>query len=341
LDKIMNKKLITISIVTAIIFIGLLPSTVSAEKNDKKENGSFALCNLYSVVDVNWSADDFDEPILPRGNPIYTDLDVSYSISKGGLIQLFSNLALSLQEGKKIDVNLEVVNKPEWCEASFDITQIPFEVKDEEQTESVTMTITVDETAPAYQQEMITISASVEPVKGPLGLLTMINGFEQQFSLSITPAYLPLLDPEVQGPEALQISPYNETKIPIDITNYGNDLTTVLIDVVNSSDSFNVSIAEKVNLEAFGDNTTVYLSVLADHKFDVENIVIEFTPARAQDLDDKGQSQTLTLQIENDGSYVEKDEGIKIDIDPTILTLVIIIILLAVLNVYLLIRKKQ
>ena len=330
-----------LSIVAAIIIIGLLPSTVSAEKTTDQADNSFSIFQLAQDVEINWDTEALEEPIMPRGESRDIAINISYSITQGGISGLMPKIALLLQSGKMVNVKLGIFDKPDWCEVSLDTTEIPFNVKDEKQTESVTMTIYVDETAPAYNQESIIINASVEPIKGPLGLLTVANGFEKQGVLPVTPGYLPLIDVDVQGPQSLQISPYNETKIPINITNYGNGLTTVLIDVVNSSDSFNVSIEDRINLEPFGDNTTVYLSVIADHKFDVENIMLEFTPARAQDLTEKGQIQELTLLLENDGSYVEKDEGIKIDIDPTILTLIIIIIILALLNVYLLMRKKQ
>jgi len=337
----MNKKIITLSIVTAIIIIVLLPSTVSAEKTTDQDGNSFSNFQLAQDVEINCDMEALKEPIMPRGEPIDIALNISYSISQGGIIGLMPKIALLLQSGKTVNVKLEIFDKPDWCEVSLVTNEIPFNVNDEKQTTSVTMTIIADENAPAYQQGTITINASVEPIKGPLGLLTVVNGFKKQYHIIVTPGYLPIIDVDVQGPQSLQISPYNETKIPINITNYGNGLTTVFIDVVNSSDSFNVSIAEKINLEPFGDNTTVYLSVTADHNFDVENIVLKFTPARAQDLNEKGLSEIVTLLLENDGSYVEKDEGIKIDIDPTILTLVIIIILLIIINIYLLMRKKQ
>lgn len=322
----MIKKTLIIATIALLFCSMIIPSTIAAENNDIKKTAS-----MTSFITVDWET--LDEPIMPLDEIKEYNINITYNITKSGF---FSSLLLPLFADKQVDINLEIVDKPQWCTANFASNVLTATIGDGVENLTTKLSIKLDETAPAYGSGYVTFNVSVEPVKGPLGLITFIDGFEKEFTFEFEPAYLGLIDPDFTEGAFYEIAPFNETVIPIYIKNFGNGKTEVKIEIVNSSDSFDVVIQDKVILDV-NENATIDLIVIADNKFDEEIIRLEFTPAYSENLEDTGTPILMTLVIENDGSYVEEEDGLEIDI--TLLTIILIIIAFVVVAIIILKRK--
>lgn len=323
----MIKKTLIIATI-ALLFCSIIASSaIGADRSEIKTTDSDG-----DLLSVEWF--EPSEPINFEETKEYEiDITYNFNISEEGF---FKNLAYPLFKDKAVSIKVEILEKSEWCTASLDKQTIETTVGAEEKDFSVTLSIGVKESAPAYAGGFVKLNISVEAIKGPLGFITYIGSFLKEVTVDFTPAYLGLIDVEAPQEDSIKIAPYNETLIPINISNIGNGPTKVLIDIVNSSDSFELSISDSITIDV-NKTKTVNLMIDADHKFDQEEIIIELKPVSSTDPEDEGSVTTLTLLIENDGSYVEEDEPLEIDI--TILIVILVIIVLA-LVAYKMIRRK-
>jgi hypothetical protein len=327
----MTKKFgkIKVSLLIGLLLIGIFTAMMPSTSAGK-------IIGLSSLVNVTWG-DQLDEPIIPRQDIVQVDLNVNYSITSGWFI---SNFVYRFLVGRQVNIELEITESPSWCEASLTQETLTTTLKkdiNETQKLSTKIAISVDKDAPAFAQGKITINASVEPIKGILGFRDIIDGYSQEFDIPFQPGYLPLFSVEPSINETLKIPPYNETIIPINITNEGNAKTKILAEIIEAPENWTVSI-ENLTLNAFDGSGQTNLKVFADHKFDVETIKIKFTPAYFDDNSYTGSEQVISLSFENDGSYVEEDE--KLEIDSTML-IVILTVILAIIIVIAVISKLR
>jgi hypothetical protein len=327
----MNKKVLSISITTSFVFLILFSTSVVSESVDDDSNNRNFI-GLQSLVKIDW---DEIEPIIPRSGAYDYNLYVTYEIITG---MFLSDLILKLNTGKQVDINLDVVDISDGCQVTILNPILSTVVSEGEQELSTKFSIAIDETVPAYSGCYATINATVEPIKGPLGILTLISGFQKEITITFEPAYLPLINADFLDGNLIEISPFNETEIPISIENLGNDRTKVIAAVEEYPENWNVSISDVI--VDVGNTTQTYLTVTTDNKFDEEMIVISLTPVRALNENDRGSTQTSTLILENDGSYKEKEEN---EMSATLILLVAVILLILIIFVLFLvvIRKKE
>jgi len=322
----MIKKTLIIATLALLFCSMIIPSAVVAEEEVK------ATAGMSSYVKVNWTASN--EPIVPVDEIRYYDINITYDITKGWFI---SSLLLPFFMGKQVDINLEIVDKSKWCTANLVLGTLTTMISDEEQSMSTKLSVELDKDAPAYGAGYVRLNVSVEPFKGPLGLITFIDGYTQEFTIKFKPAYLPLIQAEFPQAASIEIAPYNETKISLDVSNLGNARTIVFFEIVNTSKSFNVSIDSEILIDVDG-KATADIIILADHKFDEEEIKIKLTPARAENpSQDIGEPIYMTLEVKNDGSYVEDEDGLEIDTT----LLIIILVIIAFVAVALIILKRK
>lgn len=325
----MNKKLIAISIVVVFLLVAFFPTVSSNKSNDDSQNLSFF--GLGSDIDLEYDEEDVKDPIKPLVKTEVT-LNIKYKIVSSG--RLLSKLIFRLHEGKEVDIKLEIAYKPDLCVVTLNPETLSATVSDEELNLSSVLSIEFNEDAPAYYDDHVKINVSTGDIKGLFGL-TRITGFEEQYEIPIKPGYLPIIDIEYPLGDEIEISPYNETKIPINITNLGNGRTKVIAEVENCSENWNVSISD-VTIDV-GETEQASLVVIADHKFDVESVKFKFTPAFAENLLDTGPTEHCILSFINDGSYKE-EEGLEID--STILIIIIVVIILILVFAIILKRKR-
>ena len=325
----MKKKIITLTITACLVFTIFFSFVSSSSAKVNKES----ILNLKTVVGISFQSNETEEPLTPKGEVREINLNVSFRIE----IERFGKNIINLLSNKKATVELGIVDYPLWSTVSIDTQTLEFDISNDVQYGEVILAVSASEEAPAYEIGTVRINASVDPIKGPLGLITLIDGYKKDFTVAFIPDYVGIIDPEPTKGDFYEIAPYNTTTIPINIKNLGNGKTNVIVEIVNSSDSFNLSIPDNVLVDV-NENQTVYLALKADHKFDQELIRLKFTPAYSLDLEVTGNPCIVTLMIENDGSYKEPEE--EFEIDTTMLTVILLIIILAIIVIIVFLKRK-
>jgi len=323
----MKKKIITLTITACLVFTIFFSFVSSSSAKVNKES----ILNLKTVVGISFQSNEIEEPLTPKGEAREINLNVSFKIE----IERFGKNIINLLSNKKATVELDIVDYPLWSTVSIDTHTLEFDISNDVQYGEVILFISASEEAPAYEIGSVRINASVDSIKGLLGIFTIIDGYHGEVAINFVASYLPVID--IVSPSTLyELSPYNETRIPINITNLGNDKTTILNEIVNQSENWNVSISD-ITVEE-NDTGTTYLIVYADHRFDTETVEIRFTPVRTEDKTDKGNSTTLKFTFENDGSYKEPEE--EFEIDTTMLAIILLIIILAIIVIIVFLKRK-
>lgn len=334
----MKKKLITISVIFLLLSI-VLPVAVTAESNTGDYDIKKSVLRLKSDVTVEWDSTEFSEPIIPESDTKTIELKIKYkTVYSFKLSTIFTNL----MKNRQIDVNIEILESPEWCISALDKTIISTTVSTEEKNLSANLSIYVTEGAIAYQSGEIKLNVSVEPQKGLLGALLFISGYNEIYEISVTPGFLPEISAEIDYINytklgTVELPPYNETKIPIKISNLGNAKTKVLAEIIDVPENWTVNLDPYVILD-MDTSSQIELSVEADHKFDDKTITVQLTPVRNDDVTDKGESINLTINLHNDGSYKEPEE--EFEIDTTMLAIILLAIILIIIIAIVFIKRK-
>lgn len=285
------------------------------------------LFNLQSVVSVGYSGNETEEPVVPRGSIMNVQMDVNYYVTRGVL----GEGILLAYKGKNAFVKLEIVGHSEWLTANLMKDTVPFSISDEKQTSTFNVAFQASENAPAYAQGYITIKASV--VK-----LGIIEGFEQEFTLPVFPAYKPLIDPALPETNTKKIGPMDTAVFPIEIKNLGNAETIVFLSVEYVPKGWNAIITSQVTLaEGEGSTATAYLVVKPPKGFgyhsDEETIKISMEPVRADDQKDRGEKIYENFLVESQGFSTYGIEAVL----PIILVIIVIILIV----VYYLKKNKK
>jgi hypothetical protein len=275
------------------------------------------LFNLQSVVSIGYSGNKTDDPIVPRGSIINVQMDVYYYVTRG----ILGDGILLAYRGKNAFVKLEIVHQSEWLTANLMIDTVPFQISTERQSSTFNVAFQASENAPAYAQGFITIKASV----AKLGL---IEGFEQEFTLPVYPAYKPLIDPYLPETNTRKIGPMDTAVFPIEIKNLGNAETIVFLAVENVPVGWNAIITSQVTLaEAEGSSATAYLVVKPPKGFgyhsEENTIIISMEPVRADNPKDRGEKLYENFLVESQGFSIYGMEAVL----PIILVIVVIILL--------------
>ena len=293
------------------------------------DDGTFV--GLSSVVNLEWKNETGQpDPIQPKQDLRPYTLVVSYTVTRGGL--LGGGLIYSMYAGRTVDIKLELVNYPDW--ATVELTKntvtahVPKYIGYESEYE-VRIELSLDEDAPAYEQGVIYIRATV-PQIGP------IDGMEQTYSLSFKPAYRALISYVPQSNNKI-IGPMDTAEFPIDVTNLGNARTKVFLEVDYDSlpDGWSAIINDNIVLETgSGSAGKVYLTVRPPKGFGYHDddavIRVKITPKYADDTNIQGESEYLTVSVESRGLSII---GIEIMIP------ILILIFLGVITAHILIKR--
>jgi hypothetical protein len=285
------------------------------------------LFNLQSVVSVGYSGNETEEPVVPRGSIMNVQMDVNYYVTRGVL----GEGILLAYKGKNAFVKLEIVSHSEWLTANLMKDTVPFSISDEKQSSTFNVAFQASENAPAYAQGYITIKASVAK-------LGIIEGFEQEFTLPVFPAYKPLIDPALPETNTKKIGPMDTAVFPIEIKNLGNAETIIFLDVESVPEGWNAIITSQVTLaEGEGSTATAYLVVKPPKGFgyhsDEETIKISMEPVRADDQKDRGEKIYENFLVESQGFSTYGIEAVL----PIILVIIVIILIV----VYYLKKNKK
>jgi len=323
----MLKKTIAISLISVLISLMIIPSSTVADEEIK------STAKMASNINVVFA--DPTEPIIPLEETRDVEVNITYNVERGIALR---NIFYFLLKDREVDINLEIIDRSEWCTANFDaekiITKLP--ARDQVVSQIVNLSIGLKKEAQAHESGFVSFNVSIPSIKGPFGLITFIDGFEKSYTVKFESAYVGVLAAAFTDGSLKEISPYNETIIPIDIHNIGNGKTNVKFEILNSSDSFNITLDDDVTID-IDKKATTNLILRADNDFELEDIIIKLTPIDSENKENVGESSEITISIKNDGSYVEEEEGFVFD--ATILIVVLVIIILLAVAYKLLKRK--
>jgi hypothetical protein len=127
-----------------------LPTTRSAQKTDRNlsilPGEGFA---LDSIIQLSWNANETEEPLEPGGAPRNINITVTYHILISTFIGKFI-LRYCLLTHQYVTVSLGIEDIPSWCTASLSNHELQYLITGNESSQLITLTVAVDEHAPAY-----------------------------------------------------------------------------------------------------------------------------------------------------------------------------------------------
>jgi hypothetical protein len=315
--------------IKAILILGILLVSVSSALVPTSSAG--IIINLSSYARVTYDSKNFSgTPIVPGDEIRPIPFIITYGINSAGFFPKLANLFLSLFKGRQVNIGLELVEWSPWCTPTLTQGTLTTSVAAEEQTLNANINLRVHIDAPAFGSGFVKVRVTVPK-------LGMIEKYENEFTFEFDPAYVANIDIEFSQGKEIEISPYNATVIPIEITNLGNGITKVKTEIVNISEKWNVSISDvsDVMIEV-GGTVQTSLTVISDHKFSEETIKLKFTPAFSEEETYAGEPFVTSIVFINDGSYKEEED---FDIDTNLLFLIIFVIILLI--IFSLILKKR
>jgi hypothetical protein len=293
------------------------------------------LCSLFIAFVPSASAGIFTVP--PLINVTYPIQEENVVPNSGVLdIPLLTTFTLTgpwasaaekgLLGSSVVQIELKVIQKPDWCTASISNPLANIKVGEPEPYPS-TLTVTVNENAPAFQQGVVRISATSKMQRS---LMFNIGEETVEFDISFIIGYWSVVSYDMPEGTLIEVGPLDTADFRIDIENIGNGPTYVGIEIVDiPDDEWSVNIASSVQLaaavyEGGGTQKTVHLKIKPPYGFgfhnDRKNIKVRFTPYYLGRPDLVGQPEVITFNVQNIG--LSPGYGYEI---PLIISVVVII----------------
>ena len=210
-----------------------LPTTLTTLKTD---NGRSILPGMSLALDseiyISWNASETEELLEPGGAPRSINITVMYRALVSTFIGDFILLYCRLTH-QYITVSLEIGEIASWCIASLSTHELRYLITGNESSQLITLTVAVDEHAPAYGLCEVPIDASVGTLYGPFGFLPFVNAYNLTRSLYFRPGYFAHI---VVIPEndSMAVIPNESSYLRIFITNAGNARTVVFGNIVRT-----------------------------------------------------------------------------------------------------------
>ena len=279
----LRKKSLAVGIILLFVTTSILPATakpilVTENTLPIPEN----VFGLNSNIIISWDANETEEPIIPRGEIRTVGLDVAFWVT-WGVLGRFINY---IYRGTVIRLELSIIDKPEWCVAilSQGTLQciIPPPKENSYEIVHTQLAVAVADDAPAFELCPITIQTNVEPLRGPFGFITVMQGTTQVINVTFTVAYKPLLQFTLPEGNTIEAPPLTQVELPIGFKNLGNGRTIVVNELVNYPDDWIVTLPSQVTLEV-QEYKEIILTIIAPANFSGEKtITMSFTPHSAE-----------------------------------------------------------
>jgi hypothetical protein len=255
-----------------------------------------SIFGLQSVIIITWDGNDTQDPLKPGGAPRNITLNIYYVITTG----VFGRYILPyfILTKQYVDVFLELDDVPSYCNATLLDSQLRFPISDTSTTQSTQLTISVDETAPAFELTTFKIHASVDDKRGPFAIFPLIQGYEMTQTFTVIADYLPhiLVSPKNSY---IETTPGTTVIAPIAVENHGNARTTVQIYVVSAPTDWIIHLEPFMLVLDLNENKTTNISMTPPIKFNgIKTIVLEFTPYKSDDYNKKGSPVNVSILVE-------------------------------------------
>jgi hypothetical protein len=324
----MLKKLSIIFIAFLLLLI-VTPITIS---NESTENGNgFGFRSLFAadaLINVVYPAQG--DYVTPNSGVLDIPLATYFTLSGR-----FADLQRNLLSGKTMEIELSIVNTPEWCDASLSnpLAQLSF---DNTEPYESSLTVTVTEEAPAFTQGVVTIKAKSQDISG--FFFKRVNAAEAEFDVSFIIGYWPVLSLELKD-SFWKIPPVKQKEIPITLKNIGNGPTKVNIYIEEIPKKWDITYPKSVSLGSAvfgGDSVTkeILIKVRPPKYFKNETINVTITHHYIGRPDLEGQPTNILFTFENDGSIEE-------EMDFTLIIIIGVLILIIFAYIIRNSRKKK
>jgi len=326
-------KKISIIMLVILISIFIIPNPISSysineNNNQRTFRDIFAATPLILI-----EPEHTDELAIPNGVILDIPLTITYELTG-----VFANQQERRIRGQNIQIQLSIINTPDWCAASLTPQILVVKIGDDEPLNAI-LAVSVNEDAPAFQEGVVKIKAETPEIQG--FIFTRVLEQVYEFDIPFAVGYFPLLSVEKEN-TYFEIPPLNTTKIPIAIENFGNGPTMVNIEILDIPNNWIINYPKNIT---FGSHVAglnykkeIEISVKSSKDFSVKSIRINFTPSYVGRPDLKGDITTISYTFKNDGSLKE-DNGFLINI--AIFLGVIALIIVIFIVIYKTIKKKQ
>lgn len=290
------------------------------------------IVNLESVVNLyEYNTNLTNIPIQPRATGFSTDVTFEYYVTyAGGILNLLGESILAIHKGRTAQIQVEAFGHPSW--ATVTISNWPIvRITDESQYPKITLTVKLNEDAPAFGEGEIKLRVTV-PKEG------LVQGIETVFGFSFSAGYLPLVQAQFPGGESKIIGPMDTAVFPIELQNLGNARTRVTLEVQGVPDGGWAAIItnDVIIEEGEGSKAMAYLTVKPPKGFgyhdDVASIIVTYTAEMAENPIFIGETRTVDVLVESRGFSIIGGEIVLIPL--------IIIILIVLLIYYFVIKKR-
>jgi len=278
--------------------------------------------NVKVVLSVDWDLEETQKPIIPRDEIKELDLVAKFSIAadnymgKGALIYYLASPYTAL-------IDIGIVETSPGCSAVLRQTRFEIDILEYSETK-VKLYLCLDDTIPAFSDGYVIINLTCPK-------LGLIEGFYDEFKLSFTPAYIPIIKTNLPEANTKRIKPTDKAVFPIEIENAGNARTEVTFEIDNVPEGWGVAIDPKVVLEeAKGSKVTAYLTVIPPDQFgyhyEEAKIRVKMTPAMVENPDEVGNPLYATFTVQNRGSSSSGIEQILFFVGIIFILLLVVIV---------------
>jgi hypothetical protein len=323
----MFKRIFIILVVFSFISLIFVPNTITNEINKYENNEEgFSLRKLFAappLIIIEYEPQE--ENVMPNSEVFEIPLEVSCTLSGP-----FRKWQTRWLRDRPIEIELSILEKPEWCYANITNPTIDVVVDDTEPSKTG-ITLTITEKAPAFQQGTIKIRATNKELSGIF--FTRVPKTEYDYDISFEIGYWPMLNYSTNNTE-MEIPPLNETYIPIKIKNLGNGVTKVLIEIEEVPEKWNVTYPTSVTLASAisgqGNETEINIKVKPPKDFSTRTINVSLTSHYLGNPEIEGQTGNLQIVLKNDGSL--KGEGFDITL---LIIIIVVIFLLVIVSIFL------
>lgn len=316
-------------VLTILVLLNLLlnPLTLSSNISEMQTQSDFrSIFAAYPIINLTYA--EVEENLVPNSGVL--DIPIYITMRLGGN---FVNLKERLLNDYVLNIDLSIEEKPSWCTASLSNKEVQLSIIDPEPYQT-TLTVTVNENAPAFKQNNVIIKATSPEVSGLF--FTRLEAVESSFEISFIVGYWSVVSYDMPKGTIMKISPYETADFEINIENIGNGPTFVKIELIDEpKKGWSANIASSVQLasatdDGMGTRKTVHLRIKSPFEPGYHNEMgsfrVKFTPSYLGRPDLVGSTEIITFNVKSVGNVKDvESENFLLLILITVIFLIIII----------------
>ncbi|UCF50544.1 MAG: LPXTG cell wall anchor domain-containing protein [Thermoplasmatales archaeon] len=294
---------------------------------------SAGIINVPSIINVTYP--EKEDEVIPNSGVLDIPLSITAELS-GPWAKIVERV--SLLGNAILQIELKIVDKPTWCEASISNPLAQIRVGGTEPYSS-TLTVTVTESAPAFQQATVRISATIKLQRG---LIFNIAEETAEFDISFIIGYWCVVGYFLPNGDSIEIKSIDSADFQIELENLGNGPTYVKIDLIDDpKEGWSVNIASSVQLDSNRGNNkkSVHLRINPPKKSDNKirkTFGVKFSPSYLGRPNLKGSEEIIYFTVESIGNLKNEEES-----DNNFLIILGVVLFIIILILIILKRRKR